>query len=100
MSFLFTDVAGSTRLWDADRDGMASSLAAHDRLLAGAIERYGGYVFSTAGDSFGAAFPTAPAAVAAAMEIQLALRSEPWAGPAIRVRIGIHTGSSQERAGN
>lgn len=100
VSFLFTDVAGSTRLWDSDREGMAASLAAHDRILTEALAAHGGYVFSTAGDSFGAAFPTAQAALAAAVAAQLALGSEAWEGPPIRVRMGIHTGSSQERDGN
>ncbi len=100
VSFLFTDVAGSTRLWDSDREGMAASLAAHDRILLGAIADHAGYVFSTAGDSFGAAFATAAAAVAAAVQAQLQLATEPWAGPAIRVRMGLHTGASEERAGN
>ncbi len=100
VSFLFTDVAGSTRLWDSDRRGMAESLAVHDRIVQAAIADYGGYVFSTAGDSFGAAFPTASAAVEAALQAQLALVAEPWIGPTIRVRMGIHTGTSQERAAN
>ena len=100
VAFLFTDIAGSTRLWDADRVGMAASLAAHDRILRAAIEGRGGYVFSTAGDSFGAAFATAGDAVAAALEAQLGLLAESWAGPAIRVRMGVHVGSSQERDGN
>jgi predicted ATPase/class 3 adenylate cyclase len=100
VSFLFTDVAGSTRLWDSDREGMAASLAAHDRILTEALAVHGGYVFSTAGDSFGAAFPTARAALTAAVAAQLALGSEAWTGPPIRVRMGIHTGSSQERDGN
>ncbi|MFO7548569.1 MAG: adenylate/guanylate cyclase domain-containing protein [Acidimicrobiia bacterium] len=100
VSFLFTDVAGSTRLWDSDREGMAASLAVHDRILTEALAAHGGYVFSTAGDSFGAAFPTARAALTAAVAAQLALGSEAWTGPPIRVRMGIHTGSSQERDGN
>lgn len=100
VSFLFTDVAGSTRLWDADRTGMAASLATHDAILTSTIGAQGGYVFSTAGDSYGAAFPTAKAAMTTALEAQLALASEDWAGPPIRVRMGIHTGASEERAGN
>lgn len=98
--FLFTDVASSTRLWDADRQGMATSLATHDRIMEGVIADHGGYVFSTAGDSFAAAFPTASAALEAAVEAQLALLAESWNGPPIRVRMGIHIGSAHERAGN
>ena len=100
VSFLFSDVAGSTRLWEADRDGMAASLIAHDRILESAIADLGGYVFSSAGDSFAAAFTTPLAALGAAMRAQLGLLDEAWEGPAIRVRIGVHTGTSYERAGD
>ena len=79
---------------------MAASLAAHDRILKAAIVDHGGYVFSTAGDSFGAAFATAREAIGATIQSQLGLVSEAWPGPPIRVRMGIHTGSSEERAGN
>ncbi len=87
-------------MWDEDFDGMAASLAAHDRILLQAISDHEGYVFSTAGDAYGAAFATAGAAVAAAVQSQLGLHSEPWTGPSIQVRMGIHTGRSEERAGN
>ena len=56
VTFLFTDVEGSTRLWAADKDAMSSSLLVHDAILREAIEGNGGYVFTTAGDSFAAAF--------------------------------------------
>ena len=100
VSFLFSDVAGSTRLWEADRDGMAASLAAHDRILETAIADLGGYVFSSAGDSFAAAFATPLAALDAAMRAQLGLLSEAWEGPPILVRMGVHTGTAYERAGD
>jgi class 3 adenylate cyclase len=99
-SFLFTDVAGSTRLWEEDADAMATSLRNHDQILRSAIETNRGYVFSTAGDAFAAAFPTAEAAVAAALAAQLELRAADWPGPAIQVRMGIHTGSAEERGGD
>lgn len=100
VSFLFSDVVGSTRLWETDREGMAASLAAHDRVMQDSISDRGGYVFSTAGDSFAAAFPTPVAALSAAIRAQLGLIGETWPGPAIRVRIGVHTGTSYERAGD
>lgn len=56
VTFLFTDVEGSTRLWAADREAMSASLLVHDSILRGALESNGGYVFTTAGDSFAAAF--------------------------------------------
>ena len=52
VTFLFTDVEGSTRLWAEGHDGMAASLEVHDAVLRDAIETCGGYVFTTAGDSF------------------------------------------------
>lgn len=100
VTFLFSDVAGSTRLWESDRRGMASSLASHDRILASAITAGGGYVFSTAGDSFAAAFSTPSAAVTAALEAQIGLLAESWEGPPILVRMGVHTGTSYERGGD
>ena len=56
VTFLFTDVQGSTLLWAADKDAMSASLLVHDSILRSAIEGNGGYVFTTAGDSFAAAF--------------------------------------------
>ncbi len=79
---------------------MAASLAAHDQVLNTAIADHGGYIFSTGGDSFAAAFSTARDAIGAAIQAQLGLVSQAWPGPAIRVRMGIHTGSSDERAGD
>jgi predicted ATPase/class 3 adenylate cyclase len=99
VTFLFTDVVGSTRLWEAAREGMAKSLAVHDRIIEQAVADHGGYVFSTAGDSIAASFTTAFGAVSAAIGIQMALLREPWPGPEIRVRLGIHTGVADERGG-
>ena len=59
VTFLFTDVEGSTRLWAADEGAMSASLLVHDAILRPAIESQGGYVFTTAGDSFAAAFARA-----------------------------------------
>jgi predicted ATPase len=79
---------------------MAASLASHDRIVDGCIGDLDGYVFSTAGDSFAAAFPTPAAALSAAMKAQLGLLEEPWPGPTISIRIGVHTGTSFERGGD
>ena len=73
VSFLFTDIEGSTRLWQAQHDAMGAALARHDDLLRQAIESHGGFVFKTIGDAFCAAFATAPDAVAAALDAQRAL---------------------------
>ena len=100
MTFLFTDVEGSTRLWTADESGMAVSLARHDRVVRTAIESRGGYVFSTAGDAFAAAFARSSDAVAAALAAQSELESSGWPGPVLRVRMGLHLGEADERAGD
>ena len=63
VTLLFTDVEGSTKLWAADKDAMSASLLVHDAILGGAIDENGGYVFTTAGDSFAAAFGGASDAV-------------------------------------
>ncbi|MBT8239632.1 MAG: adenylate/guanylate cyclase domain-containing protein, partial [Acidimicrobiia bacterium] len=100
VSFLFTDVEGSTRLWESDAEGMASSLALHDQVMRRVIDRHRGHVFSTAGDAFAVSFATSGAAVAAATAIQLELLRSDWPGPPIKIRMGIHTGTAEERDGD
>ena len=100
VTFLFTDVEGSTRLWAADKEAMSASLLVHDAILRGAIEGNGGYVFTTAGDSFAAAFARASDAVRAATESQRALMNASWPGPALKVRMGLHLGEAEERGGD
>src|SRR5215216_5697814 len=78
VTFLFTDIQGSTRLWEEQPAAMAAALARHDALMRAAIEGNGGYVFKTVGDAFYAAFETAPEALAAAVEAQRALINETW----------------------
>jgi predicted ATPase/class 3 adenylate cyclase len=98
VTFLFTDIEGSTRLWEADSGAMAEALARHDAILRGAIESRGGFVFSTAGDAFSAAFADVADAVAAARAAQVALSAQEWPEVArIRVRMGLHTGEADER---
>src|SRR5215213_214317 len=80
---------------------MRSALAAHDRILRSVIEEHGGYVFSTAGDAFSAAFWTPAEAVAAAVASQRRLMEEDWPEPvALSVRMGVHTGTADERDGD
>src|SRR3954470_4768185 len=71
-TFLFTDIEGSTRLWEQHPEAMRRALAWHDALLRDCIERWGGHVFTTMGDSFHAAFREVSDALAAAVEAQLA----------------------------
>jgi predicted ATPase/class 3 adenylate cyclase len=101
LTFLFTDVEGSTRLWEQHPAEMQAALERHDEILRSAIENHDGYVFSTAGDAFAAAFERAGDAVAAAIEAQRSLRAERWPETAVvRVRMGLHTGEAQERGGD
>ena len=96
MTFLFSDIEDSTRLWEEAPAEMAAALEIHDGIVRGTIEQHGGYVFATGGDGFSAAFSTAPDAAKAAVEIQQKLLADPAAVP-FGVRIGLHTGEATER---
>ena len=98
VTFLFTDIEGSTRLWEQNSAEMKVALARHDTLLRSAIESNGGCVFKTVGDAFCAAFATAMDGLRAALDAQAAFAAEPWKVPGgIRVRMGLHTGTAEER---
>jgi predicted ATPase/class 3 adenylate cyclase len=101
VTFLFTDLEGSTRLWEEHPDATQAALARHDEILRDAIGAHGGAVVKTTGDGCLAAFATAPAAVAATVEMQRTLAAETWpdTGP-LRVRIGLHTGTAEIRDGD
>ena len=101
VTFLFTDIEGSTRLWEAHRQAMSEALARHDELLPEVIDRRDGTVFATGGDGLAAAFARAADAAAAAIDAQRSFREEHWpeATP-IRVRMGVHTGEAEERDGD
>jgi predicted ATPase/class 3 adenylate cyclase len=98
VTFLFTDIEGSTRLWESQPEAMQIALARHDVLLRNAIEQNGGTVFKTMGDAFCAVFPAAPGALRATLGAQLALLREPWpAETPLRVRMALHTGAAENR---
>jgi predicted ATPase/class 3 adenylate cyclase len=101
LTFLFTDIEGSTKLWEDNAPAMQAALARHDGLLKWAIEEHGGYVFKTVGDAFCCAFLTAPDALECALEIQRRLLSSEreHIGP-LRVRMALHTGAAEERDGD
>ena len=99
VTFLFTDIEGSTLLWDQWPATMTDALAEHDQQIRSVVEAHGGYVFTTAGDSFSVAFGSATDALSAAIGIQLAMR-EPKAGLELRVRMGLHTGTPSIRDGD
>ena len=98
VTFLFTDVEGSTRLLEEHAAVYGVAIARHHELLEAAVEDAGGVVFETIGDAVYAAFADPTAAVDAAREAQLALAGEDW-GPlgAMRVRMGLHTGEVERR---
>jgi predicted ATPase/class 3 adenylate cyclase len=101
VTFFFTDIQGSTRLWERDARRMQAALARHDGILQSAIEVNGGHVFKTVGDAFCAAFPTAADALDAALSAQRALFSEGWyEGFVIKARMALHTGTVEERGGD
>jgi len=98
VTLLFTDVEGSTRLWESEPERMARALRRHDELLRTAIGEAGGYVFKTVGDAFCAAFATPQAALEAVLAAQRALGTQTWpTSRPIRVRMGLHTGVCEER---
>ncbi len=101
VTFLFTDIEGSTRLWEEQPEEMRSELAHHDEILRTAIESREGYIFATGGDGFAAAFHTPRAALDAANVIQghLSAAQSP-AGLNLKVRMGIHAGTADERDGD
>jgi DNA-binding NarL/FixJ family response regulator/class 3 adenylate cyclase len=95
VTFLFSDVEGSTELLRTLRDGYADVMADHERLLRSAFEDAGGHEINTQGDSFFVAFRKPKDAVGAALEAQRAIGSHEWPeGAEMRVRIGIHTGEA------
>ena len=101
VTFLFTDIEGSSRMWEKSPETMRPALARHDEVLRSAIEAHGGHVFKTVGDAFCAAFPTAPEALGAALSAQRALHTEEWdEACVIRTRMALHTGAVDERGGD
>jgi predicted ATPase/class 3 adenylate cyclase len=101
MTFLFSDVEGSTRLLERFPKAQPIALVRHDELLTGAINRHHGSVLETVGDGFYTAFERADDALAAALEAQRLLRAEDWGEIGeIRVRMAIHTGEAERRGGN
>jgi predicted ATPase/class 3 adenylate cyclase len=95
VTFLFTDIAGSTRLLRAGREAYAAALAEHRRLLRAAFAAHGGREVDTQGDSFFVAFQTAGQGVAAAAQAQRSLNAHPWPHDGrVLVRMGLHSGEA------
>jgi len=103
VTFLFTDIEGSTRLWELYPEPMRAVLAQHDALLREAVGAHQGRIVKTTGDGCHAVFETAVSAVGAALAAQQALREGAWTEirpEALRVRMGVHTGEAEARDGD
>lgn len=101
VTFLFTDIEGSTRLWERYPDQMGEALHRHMQLLRQSIECYQGHVFKTVGDAVYAVFEDGNAALRAALAGQRALHAEAWVGiDELRVRMGLHCGPAEQRDGD
>jgi predicted ATPase/class 3 adenylate cyclase len=98
VTFLFTDLEGSTRLWEEHPEAMGTSVVRHDALLRDVIASRRGVLFSEMGDGVAAAFASAVDAVGAALDAQVRLALDEWAetGP-LRARIGLHAGLGEIR---
>lgn len=102
MTFLFTDIVGSTDLWENHGDAFLPVLQTHNAILSEAIQRNGGHLMKTEGDSFKAAFENPAAAIRCAMVAQAAMERYPWPPDIgrIRVRMGVHTGQPFAQCGD
>lgn len=101
VTFLFTDVEGSTRRWEEHQAAMKDAMARHDVIVRTSIESEDGAVFTTVGDEFCSAFSSPNRALAAALHIQMVLNAEEWGDVApFRVRMALHTGNADERDGD
>ncbi len=102
VTFLYTDIEGSTKRWEKSPAPMRAAVERHDAILRQVIKESGGSVFRTMGDAFCASFATAPEALAAALAAQRLLYAEPWderVAP-IAVRMALHTGTGEVRDGD
>ncbi|MDF3018508.1 MAG: adenylate/guanylate cyclase protein, partial [Thermomicrobiales bacterium] len=102
VTFLFTDIEGSTALWERDQVAMATAVARHLTLLRAATEAHNGVMFKVVGDAVQASFPTAPDGVAAALDAQRTLCSESWPESVtpLRVRMALHTAAATPQDGD
>jgi len=97
VTFLFTDIEGSTRLWETQRAAMQLALAHHDAIMRDAIEANDGYLVKTTGDGAHAAFAIAADAIAACLAAQRALKAHAWGELRIKSRMALHSGTAEQR---
>lgn len=101
VTFLFTDIVGSTELWDRETAAMRAAVERHDDVVRAVVEQHHGHLFATGGDGFGAVFARAADAVRAAGDVQAAVLAESWQlSSPFQVRVGVHTGEAHERGGD
>ena len=101
LTFVFTDLESSTRLWEEFPDAMKAAVERHDAILRVAVEGCRGRVVKLTGDGLMAIFPSPADGVEACLEAQRALRDEAWGEPGpLRVRMGMHAGEAQQRGGD
>ena len=101
VTFLFSDIEGSTERWERHREAMKSAVRKHEELIRTAISAHNGQVFKTVGDAFCAAFYNVADAISAALDAQRSLMKEDWSAvDGIKVRMAIHTGHTDEREGD
>ena len=101
VTFLFTDIEGSTQRWERHPREMPGALRCHDEIVRAAIVANDGHVFKAIGDGFCASFKTASAAVAAAADAQRVLAAQDWSSvDGLFMRVAVHTGTADERGGD
>lgn len=102
ITFVFTDIAGSSSIWEHHPEAMPAAIAVHDSIVRRGVDENGGEIFSASGDGFCAAFLDARAAVNCAVAVQLEMRRADWpadTGP-LSVRVALHTGEARRQDGN
>ena len=99
VTFLFTDIEGSTQLWEKHPEAMKAALAKHDSILREAIESNHGHIIKTTGDGVHAVFAAAFDAATSATDVQIKFQ-EPFGDLQIKVRMGLHTGEAELRNGD
>ncbi|HUH97516.1 MAG TPA: adenylate/guanylate cyclase domain-containing protein, partial [Anaerolineales bacterium] len=100
VTFLFSDIEGSTRLWEQYPEAMQPVLARHDEILRETIQAHRGHIIKTTGDGVHAAFGTALEGVSAALNVQQAFVAAKWdeiRPHHVKIRIGLHTGEAEAR---
>ena len=96
VTFLFTDIEGSTQMWEKNPQQTRTALARHNEIIRETLEQFGGQIFKTIGDQFCCAFSSALDGLAAAISVQRALQAESWGGNTpLRVRCALHTGPAE-----